>query len=59
MILKQEGAMSLGAEVYNRIDSVFEKAAADGRKMLFEHEVYDILGNAGLDVPHYRAERRL
>jgi len=45
--------MPLGKEVYNRIDSVFGKAAADGRQMLFEHEVYDILGNAGLDVPHY------
>ena len=45
--------MSLGADVYKRIDTVFEKAAADGRNMLFEHEVYDILGNAGLDVPHY------
>ena len=45
--------MPLGTDVYKRIDSVFEKASAEGRNMLFEHEVYDILGNAGLDVPHY------
>ena len=45
--------MSLGKEVYKSIDAVFEKAASDNRNMLFEHEVYDILGNAGLDVPHY------
>ena len=51
--------MSLGADVYKRIDTVFEKAAADGRNMLFEHEVYDILGNAGLDVPHYVSLKNL
>ncbi len=38
---------------YEKIDSVFEKAHDSGRNVLFEFEVYDILGHAGLDVPHY------
>lgn len=38
---------------YDKIDSVFEKAHGSGRNVLFEFEVYDILGHAGLDVPHY------
>lgn len=38
---------------YKKIDSVFENAHDSGRNVLFEFEVYDILGHAGLDVPHY------
>ena len=38
---------------YEKIDSVFEKAHDSGRNVLFEFEVYDILGHAGMDVPHY------
>lgn len=38
---------------YEKIDSVFEKAHDSGRNVLYEFEVYDILGHAGLDVPHY------
>lgn len=45
--------MSLGSYIYKKIDSVFAKAASEGRDTLYEHEVYDILGSAGLDVPHH------
>ncbi len=38
---------------YDKIDLVFEKAHNSGRNVLFEFEVYNILGLAGLDVPHY------
>lgn len=38
---------------YKKIDSVFKKAHESGRNVLYEFEVYDILGHAGLDVPHY------
>lgn len=38
---------------YKKIDGVFKKAHESGRNVLFEFEVYDILGHAGLDVPHY------
>lgn len=45
--------MSLGPIVYKNIDLVFAKAASQCRWTLYEHEVYEILKNASLDVPNY------
>ncbi|MFO7612021.1 MAG: acetate--CoA ligase family protein, partial [Clostridia bacterium] len=45
--------MSIGSAEYKKIDGVFDRAHLAGRTVLFEHEVYDVLGYAGLDVPHY------
>ena len=33
------------------IEAVLEKAAAQGREILLEHEVYALLSRAGLEVP--------
>lgn len=35
------------------VDSVFEKANLEGRSCLFEHEVYQILGGIGMDIPNH------
>ena len=37
----------------DKVSSVFEKAWEEGRKQLFEHEVYEILGFLGIPVPVY------
>lgn len=39
------------AESFEAIDLILQKAHADGRAVLFEHEVYGILAAIGVDVP--------
>jgi acyl-CoA synthetase (NDP forming) len=34
-----------------RIDSIFSKASKEGRKSLYEHEVYEMLSEIGVEVP--------
>jgi acyl-CoA synthetase (NDP forming) len=36
-----------------RVEAILRAAQADGRTALFEHEVYGILGAAGIDTPHW------
>ena len=38
---------------FNRINAVFAGAAKDNRFFLFEHEVYHILGEAGIKTPKF------
>ncbi len=46
--------MNISGENKNIIDQVFNKAFLDGRTVLFEHEVYQILDGIGLETPkHY------
>ena len=40
-------------EQQKKISAVFFKALAEGRRTLFEYEVYEILKQAGLSVPKY------
>jgi 3-hydroxypropionyl-CoA synthetase (ADP-forming) len=43
--------MLLSRQTTERINDVFDKAARDGRRMLYEFEVYSILEALGLSVP--------
>jgi 3-hydroxypropionyl-CoA synthetase (ADP-forming) len=43
----------LGPEVSTRIDSLLITAERDGRRSLYEHEVYGILESLGLTVPRF------
>jgi len=45
--------MRLEADITRQIDSIFAGALADGRKVLFEHEVYRMLALVGLAVPRW------
>lgn len=45
--------MSLDPQIERRINRVFEKASATGRRTLYEFEVYEILQALGLQVPNY------
>lgn len=47
----------LEATTRERIDAVIDAAGAEGRSGLHEHEVYDILAAAGLEVPRFRFVR--
>jgi acyl-CoA synthetase (NDP forming) len=38
---------------FRNIDKIFEKAEKDGRNFLFEHEVYRMLREAGLQTPKF------
>lgn len=40
-----------------KIDEVFRGAAAEGRRVLLEHEVYALLAAVGLDTPRWRFAR--
>lgn len=44
---------SLETATFVYIDTLIRKAAADGRDVLFEHEIYDILGRLNLNTPPY------
>jgi acyl-CoA synthetase (NDP forming) len=43
----------MGPEASKRIDSILLEAERDGRKSLYEHEVYGILESLGLTVPRF------
>lgn len=43
----------MNSESFHVIDRIFSKAFEDGRKSLYEHEVYNMLSAIGVDVPHY------
>lgn len=43
----------ISTEVRERIDQIFGDAAADGRSILYEYEVYEILKQMDLAVPEY------
>lgn len=45
--------MLLKADIVSAIDRIFEHALADGRTMLYEHEVYGMLKLAGLETPDF------
>ena len=45
--------MPIPPSAWNRIDDVLRTAAADGRRMLYEFEVYQILTELGLHVPRF------
>ncbi|AEJ18841.1 acetate--CoA ligase family protein [Gracilinema caldarium] len=45
--------MSLEPQVEQKINAVFEKAFAAGRRTLYEFEVYELLNIMGLRVPNY------
>jgi 3-hydroxypropionyl-CoA synthetase (ADP-forming) len=45
--------MLLQAHVTELIDGIFRNAHADGRGMLYEHEVYEMLKAVGLETPRY------
>lgn len=49
--------MPLGKAVVERLDAIMAAAEADGRKMLYEHEVYQVLEAMGLTVPYFRYVR--
>jgi len=44
--------MLMNSDSFQEIDSILSSAFEDGRNTLYEHEVYGILSNIGLDVPH-------
>lgn len=44
---------------FKAIEQIFEAAAAEGRYILLEHEVYGILAAAGLNVPAHRCYREI
>ena len=46
--------MTLTPEVMARIDGILARAQAQGRGVLYEHEVYAILQTIGLGVPRHR-----
>jgi len=45
--------MAWEQSILNRMDGIMHEANAQGRKTLHEHEVYQLLRLAGLDVPQY------
>ncbi len=45
--------MPLSSATTQRVDAIFEKAQADGRSTLHEHEVYSLLEAIGLFVPKH------
>ena len=45
--------MDISNETLNSIDSILSNAYSQKRKTLFEHEVYEILAYAGMDIPKY------
>ncbi len=45
--------MLLQPHIIEKIDSLFKKAEQDGRNMLYEHEVYEMLKSIGIETPHY------
>jgi 3-hydroxypropionyl-CoA synthetase (ADP-forming) len=49
----------LTAAAARRIEGILDEAARDGRKSLFEHEVYGILQAVGLCVPRHRFLTRI
>jgi len=42
----------MNSDSFQEIDSILSSAFEDGRNTLYEHEVYGILSNIGVDVPH-------
>ena len=44
--------------VLTQVDALLMRATEDGRKTLYEHEVYEILRLAGLQTPEYRFVQR-
>ena len=38
---------------FNKINAIFAAAARENRFFLFEHEVYDILNEAGIKTPKF------
>ncbi|MFA5028635.1 MAG: acetate--CoA ligase family protein, partial [Candidatus Methylomirabilota bacterium] len=49
--------MGLTSSAVHRIDGILETARLEGRRTLFEHEVYAILEIVGLGVPRHRFVR--
>lgn len=45
--------MNITQATMNQMNEVFQKAYEQDRTMLFEHEVYEILAYAGMDIPKY------
>lgn len=45
--------MLLQTHITEKIDAIFKKAEQDGRNMLYEHEVYEMLKSIGIETPHY------
>ncbi len=45
--------MKLSRVIKDKADSIFAAAAAAGRSMLFEHEVYALLNTVGLSTPYF------
>ena len=41
----------MNPQAFDTIDEILATAYADGRTMLYEHEVYGLLAAAGLSVP--------
>ena len=37
----------------DKLNDVFGRADSEGRRVLYEHEVYDVLGLIGLAVPRF------
>lgn len=50
---KRDNMPKLSGEVIRRINAILRLAHEDRRDMLYEHEVYDILGHIGLATPKY------
>jgi len=51
-------ADGISAGTFKRIDEILSRVRGAGRRHLFEHEVYEILGLVGLSVPEHRFLRR-
>ncbi|MGE5604385.1 MAG: acetate--CoA ligase family protein [Bacteroidota bacterium] len=45
--------MTFTKETADRIDQIFQTAWDDGRQVLYEYEIYQILRSIGLDVPKF------
>ena len=45
--------MNISNDALNSIDSIFNNAHEEKRTTLFEHEVYEILSYAGMEIPKY------
>ncbi|MCD4656540.1 MAG: acetate--CoA ligase family protein [Planctomycetes bacterium] len=45
--------------IVNTINKIFANAVADNRKVLFEHEVYDILNTLEIETPEYAVYMQL
>lgn len=50
---REEPTVPIAPSAWNRINDVLRNAAADGRRMLYEFEVYQILAELGLQVPRF------